>query len=160
MKPNRRKDQICFKAFSLVEVAIALGIAGFCLLAVLGLLQIGLISQRDTVDQTIATDIISRVYQDLAGTPRTDTLSPEFNFNMESSGIQAIWFSDDSTKSSGAAGARYRASVVIVPPSGSNRTATSARLLVTWPAASDPTGSSLPSKYSGAVEISTTLERR
>jgi hypothetical protein len=143
-----------------VEITIALAVAGFCLLAVVGLLQTGVTSERDTVDRTVATDILSRVFQDLAGTPRTNTLSPEFKLNTETNGIQTIWFSDVSTTNASAGGARYRASVSIVPPGGSNWTATSARLLVTWPAAADPNGSSLPSKYSGAVEVATTLERR
>lgn len=139
---------------------MALAVAGFCLLAVVGLLQTGLTTERDTVDRTVATDILSRVFQDLSGTPRTNTLSPEFKLNMDTAGVQTIWFSDASTTNASAAGARYRASISIAPPGGSNRTATSVRLLVTWPAAADPNGTSLPSKYSSAVEVATTLERR
>lgn len=158
--PPRKKNRIDLSAFSLVEITIALAVAGFCLLAVVGLLQTGLTSERDTVDRTVATDILSRVYQDMAGTPWTNTRSPEFNLDLESTGLQTIWFSDVSTTNTSAAGARYRASVTIAPPGGSNWTATSARLLVTWPAAADPAGNALPSKYSGAVEVATSLERR
>ncbi len=143
-----------------MELTIALAIAGFCLLAVVGLLQTGLTSERDTLDRTVGTDILSRIYQDLTGMQQTNTLSSEFKFDPESTAVQTIWFADASTTNSTAANSRYRASVTFSPPTGSNRTATPARLLVTWPAAADPAGSALPSKYSGSIEVATSLQRR
>lgn len=143
-----------------MEITIALAVAGFCLLAVVGLLQTGVTSERDTVNRTVATDIVSRIFQDLAGTPRTNTVSPEFGLGADASGLQTIWFSDPSTTNASAAGARYRASITMAPPTGSNRTATAVRLLITWPAAADPDPNSLPSKYTGAVEVATSLDRR
>ena len=52
-------------AFSLVEITLALGIAAFCLLGVLGLLTAGLQTQRTSVQQTTANEILSEVAADL-----------------------------------------------------------------------------------------------
>src|SRR5438552_1159374 len=52
-------------AFSLVEIVLALGVAAFCLIAVLGMLPIGLKTQQASVNQTKANAIISQVVDDL-----------------------------------------------------------------------------------------------
>src|SRR5882724_12611096 len=52
-------------AFSLVEVTLALGVAAFCLLAVFGLLPVGLQTNRNATSQTAATNIIAFVVADL-----------------------------------------------------------------------------------------------
>ena len=56
-------------AFSLVEVTLALGVAAFCLLAVLGLLPVGVQTNRNASSQTIASNIIATVVSDLRTTP-------------------------------------------------------------------------------------------
>ncbi len=47
------------RAFSLVEVTLALGIVSFALLAILGLLPVGLKSAQDSSEQARATDILN-----------------------------------------------------------------------------------------------------
>jgi hypothetical protein len=49
-------------AFSLVEVTLALGVAAFCLIAVLGLLPTSLKTQQASIQQTTANQIISTVF--------------------------------------------------------------------------------------------------
>jgi hypothetical protein len=49
-------------AFSLVEVTLALGVAAFCLVAVLGLLPTSLKTQQASIQQTTANEIISQIY--------------------------------------------------------------------------------------------------
>jgi type II secretory pathway pseudopilin PulG len=56
-------------AFSLVEVAIALGIAAFCLLAVFGLMPIGVQTNRNATSQTAAANILSTAVSDLRNAP-------------------------------------------------------------------------------------------
>src|SRR5438552_17665362 len=51
--------------FSLVEITLALGVAAFCLIAVLGLLPVALNTQQASVNQTKAHAIISQVINDL-----------------------------------------------------------------------------------------------
>jgi type II secretory pathway pseudopilin PulG len=52
-------------AFSLVEVTLALGVAAFCLIAVLGLLPTSLKTQQASIQQTTANQIISTIFSDL-----------------------------------------------------------------------------------------------
>jgi uncharacterized protein (TIGR02598 family) len=52
-------------AFSLVEVTLALGVAAFCLLAVLGLLPVGVKTNQAASQETIANGILSAVISDL-----------------------------------------------------------------------------------------------
>src|SRR4030095_14138553 len=52
-------------AFSLVELTLALGVAVFCLLVWLALLRTGLKTQRTSVQQTTAADIITEILADL-----------------------------------------------------------------------------------------------
>ena len=52
-------------AFSLVEVTLALGIAAFCLMAVFGLVPVGVQTNRNATSQTAATNILSSVVSDI-----------------------------------------------------------------------------------------------
>src|SRR5438128_7478073 len=58
-------------AFSLVKLPLALGIAAFCLLAVFGLMPIGVQPNRNAISQTRATNIMAAVIADLRATPKT-----------------------------------------------------------------------------------------
>jgi len=51
--------------FSLVELTLALGVAAFCLLAILGMLPVSLKTQQASVQQTTANEIISEIAADL-----------------------------------------------------------------------------------------------
>src|SRR5262245_13457508 len=57
-------------AFSLVELTLALGIAAFCLLAVFGLMPIGVQTNRNATSQTRATNISAAVIADLRAMPK------------------------------------------------------------------------------------------
>jgi Tfp pilus assembly protein PilV len=57
-------------AFSLVEVTLALGVAAFCLLAVFGLIPIGVQTNRNATSQTRATNIMAAVIADLRALPK------------------------------------------------------------------------------------------
>src|SRR5437016_1438985 len=52
-------------AFSLVELTLALGVAAFCLLAVFGLMPIGVQTNRNTISQTAAANIMAAVTADM-----------------------------------------------------------------------------------------------
>lgn len=53
-----RKEPV---GFSLVEVALALGVAAVCLVAMLGLLPAGVKTQRNSIQQTTANQILSQI---------------------------------------------------------------------------------------------------
>jgi uncharacterized protein (TIGR02598 family) len=69
-------------AFSLVELTLALGIAAFCLIAVFGLLPVGVQANRNATSQTAANSIISAVVADLRATPKTITASAQFGITF------------------------------------------------------------------------------
>src|SRR6516225_7614002 len=65
------KRSICGEAgFSLVEVTLALGIAAFCLIALFGLLPVGVQTNRNATSQTAATNILADVVADIRATAR------------------------------------------------------------------------------------------
>jgi uncharacterized protein (TIGR02598 family) len=72
----------CEAAFSLVEVTLALGIGVFCLLTVIGLMPVGVQTNRNAASQTAATSIIAAAVADLRATPRTSNTSLQFGISF------------------------------------------------------------------------------
>jgi uncharacterized protein (TIGR02598 family) len=66
MTNPRRKPS----GFSLVEVTLALGVAAFCLLAVSGLLTVGVQTNKRSISQNVATNIIAAAVSDLRATAK------------------------------------------------------------------------------------------
>jgi uncharacterized protein (TIGR02598 family) len=65
-------------AFSLVEVTFALGIAAFCLIAIFGLMPVGIQANRNATSQSAATNILVSVVSDLRATSKAANTSPQF----------------------------------------------------------------------------------
>ncbi len=65
-------------AFSLVELTVAIGIAAFCLIAVFGLMPVGVQTNRNATSQTAATNITAAVVADLRATPKANNTSSQF----------------------------------------------------------------------------------
>jgi len=89
-----------FRGFSLVEVTLALGVAGFCLMVIMGLLPLGLNTNQDSIEQTLAASVTSQVYSDLRLAP----------------------------KGAGARSPRYQ--LLLPPPMSSSTTTTSTQILM------------------------------
>lgn len=82
MLPNRSTLQT---AFSLVEVAVALGIISFALLAVVGLLPAGLDAQRQAANQARGVQALSEISNALRAIYReTGSGSPAYPYPLES----------------------------------------------------------------------------
>src|SRR5213080_4759006 len=116
-------------AFSLVEVTLALGVAAFCLIAVFGLMPVGLQTNRNATSQTAATNIMAAVVADLRATPTAATTSTQFGITF---GTNATLYFDSSgqfTTSSGA-NSRYQLNITWYGSS----TLRYADLKGTWPA--------------------------
>ena len=148
-------------AFSLVEVALALGVAGFCLITVFGLVPLGVNTGKLASDQIAASSILTHVLADLRATLRTPpsgapVTSQEYGITIPANTAgggattavryfggadKQLTFSQTPTSN-----ARYRLTVNFLP-TVNDRTATHVTLLVTWPAQIDPnnatTGASL-----------------
>ncbi len=161
---KRSPDQRPPSGFSLVEISIALGIASFCLLAILGLLQTGVTSEQATVGKTAAWGILSTVLSDLNSIPATNTTSKAYKISLSSSGPQTIYFTK-AGKPTGDVGTAptpdsyYRMSVGLAGTPATFATPRLTRLLVTWPAKADPVPGTWPQKASGSVEVITSLLR-
>lgn len=161
-------------AFSLVEVTVALGVAGFCLLAIYGLLPVGQVSHQLASEQTVANQIVSEIVSDLRATQKASITpsasSPLFGLTIPDAGgadsMHTVYFTDgrepigppDTAASAGTASPRYRATVFLRPPT-SGRAATTGRILITWPALADPQPAITPSKFSGSLESFIALDR-
>ena len=68
--------------FSLVEITLALGVFSFCFIAVLGLLPLGINTNRDTIEQTQAAGIARAVQADFATTASGVAVSPRFSLRL------------------------------------------------------------------------------
>jgi len=125
------------KAFSLVEVTLALGVAAFCLVAVFGLLPIGAQTHRSAIAQTAAISILSSAVADLRATPITNSTSPQYGITL---GTPATLYFDGDGKfvTATVANFRYRLTVTFPASSTGSLAPTFAYLKVTWPAAADP----------------------
>ena len=68
----------CVAAFSLVEVTLAMGIAAICLVALFGLMPVGVQTNRSATSQTAATNIVAAVIADLRATSIANSASSQF----------------------------------------------------------------------------------
>ena len=119
--------------FSLVEVAIALGISAFCLLALLGLLPVGEQVNRHASSQTAAVNLLDAVIADLRATPNGLTASVQYNLTFASP--QTIYFDDVGRfADSPTATSRYQVNITYPPGSRLSKAVTYVTLRVTWPA--------------------------
>ena len=114
------------KAFSLIEVAMALGIMAFAFTALLGMLPVGLGLFRNAMDSSVATRIVQRVSSDLQQSD-FDTIA--------SAGSEILYFDEQGNRLAAAGGAIYWARVNIysdaeLPGSSGAATSDIARIVI------------------------------
>ena len=145
--------------FTLVEVALALGIAAFALVAIFGLLPVGLRSNKACVEQTAAAGIARAMVADMRLTPVNAT-SAQYGIDMSKTNSQQVLLRDDGsheTNASGSSSTRYLGYVTLASAPASGRSAP-VRLLITWPAAAD-LNNNPPKNFSGFFEAVTAIDR-
>ena len=151
-------------AFSLVEVTLALGVAGVSLLTIFALLPVGVRTNQIAIEQTASTDILSAVAADLRATPVTTprgraAVSPLFAIGIPANPVAAststtLFFTAQGQSSvSLQTDSRYRVTITLLPNGAGARTATFVDLKATWPAAA-----SIPDAR-GAAEMFIALDR-
>ena len=134
--------------FSLVEVTLALGVASVCLIAIFGVLPVGLRTHQDAAQEVAAGDILGTVMADLRATPATTprggaAASHQFAINIPENPVgeataSTLFFNGEGQFSASAnSESRYRLTIIFLPNAGS-RAATLAHLKMTWPAAASP----------------------
>jgi len=151
-------------AFSLIEVTLALGIAAFCLIAVFGLVPVGVQTNRNATSQTFATNILSGVVSDIRASPKGSGTTPKYKIRRSKSNITTVCFDGQGqpdgpgqigNKPCRAGNWRYRLYVriyptVTLPPNLSPYCANYVVLKLVWPAAADPLSTTITP--SGSVE--------
>jgi type II secretory pathway pseudopilin PulG len=169
--------------FSLVEVTLAIGIAAFCLIAVFGLIPVGVKTNRDATSQTAATNIMAAVVSDLRATPNvgptptsmqfgisipTDPTSPpEFTppdvvpcSGGQTSNSSQVRYVDSQGQATTSitSNSRYRLIVTFVKNTTATGTtgSTYANVKATWPPAIDPCAIT----PSGSAQVFVALDRR
>ena len=123
-------------AFSLVEVVLAMGVVAFGLIVIVALLPIGLKSNRDSIEESQAVNLLQALVADrhAAG---YGTASPVYNLPALANVTQPITGSlylmaDAVTTNAVAANARYRVTYTVYPSTNTWATATN------FPAAGPP----------------------
>lgn len=138
-------------AFSLVEITLALGIAAFCLIAVFGLMPVGMQTNRNATSQTIATNIIAAVIADLRATPKENNTSSQFGIPFGTS-APPLYFDDTGQFAISLRGnSRYQLNITWNPSAFVGLFY--ADLKITWPAAASP------SNAGGSVEMFAAIDR-
>lgn len=129
-------------AFSLVEVTLALGVVGFALLAIFGLLPIAQQTGRNASEETAAPKILAAVAADLRGTPAVVPTSQLFGIEIPANtgfGATTGFFTSAGEYSlTMTATSRYRLTVMFAPNPAGTAAATFAVLKLSWPAAAAP----------------------
>ena len=138
-------------AFSLVEVTLALGIAAFCLITVIGIIPVGVQTTRSATSQTAATNIMAAVIADLRATPTTSNISTQFVITLATNGTQTRYFDGSGTPSTSVtANSRYRVDITwLAAPTGLRY----ADVKVWWPA------NATSDKASGSTEMFAAFDR-
>ncbi|MFZ4776172.1 MAG: hypothetical protein ACOYM3_12445 [Terrimicrobiaceae bacterium] len=140
-------------AFSLVEVTLALGLAGFCLVALLGLIPAGMRNASTATEQTAAVGLLGAVVADLSGTIGSSSSSPQYGIALPASGSATTstnYFSDGG-QTNARSQSRYVVESTITPQ---NNDLATARILIYWPAMATSTNAK------GSVESVTVLDRK
>ena len=148
-------------SFSLVEVTLALGVAAFALIAVYGLLPIGLNSNRTAIEQTAATNIATSIVADLRATFPTSTTSPRLGMSIPAAGSSpstVTYYLDENggpfpAPSAVTPNSRYRATISWIAPATGTRTATLATIALGWPAPASTANAA------GSVTVFVALDR-
>ena len=136
-------------AFSLIEVTLAIGVAAFCLIAVMGLLPVAIKIQQASVRQTKANAIISQISSDLVADvrlPPGQASKAQGDWaNVHGRWAQVatpdvLYFTNDAKQNgyqgAAPADATFRATITyMLPPT---TTTSLANIKVTWPASIDP----------------------
>jgi len=137
-------------AFSLVEVTLALGIAAFCLIAIFGLMPVGVQTNRNATSQTAATNIIAAVVADLRATPKNSTTSSQFNIAFGTNPRPMYFDGAGQFATTLGANSRYQLNMTWTGSAGLRY----ADVKVTWPAAASAANAS------GSVEAFTAFDRK
>jgi type II secretory pathway pseudopilin PulG len=134
------------RAFSLVEVTMSLGIVSFALIAVLGLLPVGLRSVKNANEQAGAANVLNAIADSLRTAGSTDSVlytnhfsGQTIQYSMGGASLTNTWtnLKLDGSQETAADPKRISAVANITPPA-SPMTPGYAVISVAWPAQAGP----------------------
>jgi hypothetical protein len=121
--------------FSLTEVALAMGLAGFALLVVVSLLPIGVNLTRDAVEQTMAARLGRLILSDIEAADGLSAAStPRLAIPLATNQPFTLWFKAGLPASLNEADLR----ATVFQHQSQSSSLRTVRVLLTWPAAIDP----------------------
>jgi type II secretory pathway component PulJ len=157
-----------YSAFSLAEVALALGVAGVAFIAVLGMMPVGLKTQQASVNQTKANAVMSqainylradvRLPPGLAKNSQGDWTTLNGHWGTPVHLPDTLFFTGDGLEINGSVNqsapqnAVFRATITyLLPPTA---TTSIAKITVSWPAAQTDL-----TKVAGSIEMFAAVNR-
>ena len=135
--------------FSLVEVTLALGVGAFCLIAVFGLLPVGVQTNQRATSQSAAASIMANVVADLRATPKANPTSSQFAITF---GTAKTLYFDGAGQFTTTLGANSRYQVNVTWNSSGFTGLRYADVKVTWPAAATSANASGSSEMFAAFD--------
>lgn len=154
---TKHTHKIINDGFTMVEVAIALGMVGVCIATMQGLIPAGIRVARDSTEQTACTTMMSAVATDLRYSASGSSNSPRFGIAFPASGSSSstnIYLMEDGTQTLNAKDARFGVSIGLSnSPSTTVSSLTSAKIKVFWPS------TATLGKEQGSVETLTAFNR-
>ncbi|HEY8966575.1 MAG TPA: hypothetical protein VIM58_09035 [Candidatus Methylacidiphilales bacterium] len=153
------------EAFSLLEAAVAIGLTGFCVIAMIGLLPVGLRSNQSSIQQASAGAALFAVASDLFATPAgsstSPALSPQFKIPVPAASapqgatLTTLYFVGDGRWSTTIEkDSQYRLVISSAPNATGLRKTVLISLRITWPATAPAEAAS-----TGSVETFVALNR-
>lgn len=142
------------RAFSLVEVTLALGLAAFVLIALVGLIPMGIHSSNESVEESRALNVLGAIATDRSATP-FDKVGNRYPLpvlrSTQASEIKGFFGVGEDFKSTGETltSARYRIDYRVLPPPSGQDGPFFVSLRASWPP--------MAVKPANSVEIVTTF---
>jgi uncharacterized protein (TIGR02598 family) len=151
---NPRKNTTPTKAFSMVEVVLALGIMSFCIIALIGLFSVGVNTSKESAEEMLAAHIMQSLLTTRRAAPDKD-LDATFPLPkiLSDDAKSDILLDANGNITTTLSSARYRFSYRITGTSSNVAPITVVYLRLAWPA--QATGGNIQ----GAYEITTNLPR-
>jgi type II secretory pathway pseudopilin PulG len=107
------------KAFSLVEVVVALGISTFVLVILVGLLPVGLLSNRNAIQETQTVNLLQMITADRLNSPAANasTIYQLPPLNNAATVSSTLWVNEDqiTTSTTPSSSSRYRVAYSFFP---------------------------------------------
>lgn len=133
------KNRLRMSGFSLIEVVLAIGIVSFALLAVVGLLPVGMKSTQSAREQIAAANVLNSIANALRSAEKNgNSFSNQFAgedivYSTNGGNFTVEWDSLDLNGQSNSTSARLRARLVISSPTNSTSHG-HALISIAWPA--------------------------